>query len=60
MNYPTQEEWAAALEAAQREQTHWTVEINSPVMTRWDGKSGYYDRWGVFHEVKREDAGQAA
>jgi len=48
MNYPTMEAWHEALEAAQRDGTHHAVEINSPVCTRWDGKRGYYDRWGVF------------
>lgn len=51
MNHPTMEAWHEALEAAQRDGTHWTVEINSPIYTRWDGANGYTDRWGVFHKV---------
>lgn len=50
MNYETYDAWLAALEQAQREQTHWTTEINGPVITRGDGRVGRYDRWGVFHE----------
>lgn len=48
MNYETKEAWSTALEAAQAEGTDWSVEIDSPVITRWDGRRGYYNRWGVF------------
>ena len=48
MNHEAIEAWMEALETAKAEQPHHSIEINSPVITRWDGKRGYYNRWGVF------------
>jgi len=52
-NYDTVDAWLDALEQSRIEQTHWSIEINSPLTTR-RGVVGRWDRWGVFRCLPRE------
>lgn len=47
--HQTFELWLAALDTAAH--TDWRGDINSPTYARWDGRVGYTDRWGVFHQT---------
>lgn len=51
--YSTMEEWIAAIRQANADGVHWTVQHNSPPLSHWDGRIGYRDRYGAFHEVRK-------